>query len=233
MRAPSHRPPGRPATSRSKVPSPEPRDWTNEARHEQPKRPTSPSGYFEALTRIVCQSGMRWRVVDAKWPGIRAAFRDFDPERAARMTDRDIDRLAKDERVIRNVPKIKATVLNAKEMVALDKARGGFRGSLRSVGNFVEAGPALRKRFRFLGDHGSYYFLWSVGEKVPDWNQWAARPKPKPGRGAGSATAAPRPMGSATLRDPLRITVYEAPARLARPRWQAGSPLCGRDDVNH
>lgn len=148
--------------------------------HKQPRPPRNLTGYFEAMTRIVFQSGMSWRVVEAKWPGIRAAFRELDPERVARMTARDIDRVATDTRVIRNVPKIAATVLNAKELVALEKAPGGFKGYLRSLGSFDEAGPALRKRFRFLGDHGSYYFLWSVGEKVPPWESWSRPPKRKP-----------------------------------------------------
>jgi len=150
-----------------------------EAHYSQPKPPSSLSGYFEALTRIVFQSGMNWRVIDAKWPGIRAGFRDLDPRRVARMTARDIDRLAKDARVIRNVPKIEATVMNAREMVALDKAPGGFKGYVRSLGSFEEAAPTLRKRFRFLGDHGSYYFLWSVGEKVPSWQEWSGARGPK------------------------------------------------------
>jgi 3-methyladenine DNA glycosylase Tag len=153
--------------------------------HKQPAPPRNLTGYFEALTRIVFQSGMSWRVVEAKWPGIRAAFRELDPERVARMTPRDIDRLSKDPRVIRNVAKIEATVLNAKEMVALDKAPGGFKKYLRSLDGLEEAGPELRKRFKFLGDHGSYYFLWSVGEKVPSWEDWNRAPRRKPAARTG------------------------------------------------
>jgi 3-methyladenine DNA glycosylase Tag len=158
--------------------------------HKQPTPPRNLAGYFEALTRIVFQSGMSWRVVEAKWPGIRAAFRELDPERVARMTARDIDRLSKDTRVIRNVAKIEATVLNAREMVALDKAPGGFKKYLRSLNGFEEARPALRKRFRFLGDHGSYYFLWSVGEKVPSWEDWTRAPRRKP---PARSRAVPKP----------------------------------------
>jgi 3-methyladenine DNA glycosylase Tag len=141
--------------------------------HEQPKAPRDPSGYLESMTRIVFSSGMSWRVVEAKWPGIRAAFKDFVPERVARMTPRDVDRLAKDTRVIRNVPKLEATVANAKEVVAIAKQPGGIRRYLKSLGSASEAAAALRKRFRYLGDHGSYYFLWSVGEDVPPWNEWS------------------------------------------------------------
>ena len=139
--------------------------------HQQPKAPRGLAGYLEAMTRVVFSAGISWRVVEAKWPGIRAAFLDFEPERVARMTARDVDRLAKDTRVIRNVPKLEATVLNAKEMVAIGKAPGGFKGYLRSLGSAPEAVAALKKRFRYLGDHGTYYFLWSIGEQVPAWDE--------------------------------------------------------------
>lgn len=150
--------------------------------HQHPKPPRELAGYLEAMTRIVFSSGMSWRVVEAKWPGIREAFSDFQPERVARMTAKDVDRLAKDTRVIRNVPKLEATVLNAKEVVAIGKAPGGFKGYLRSLGPAPDAAAALKKRFRYLGDHGSYYFLWSVGEKVPAWDEAGNPPTAKPRR---------------------------------------------------
>ena len=143
--------------------------------HKQPKPPRQLSGYLESMTRVVFSSGLNWRVVEAKWPAIRQAFRDFEPERVARMSARDVDRLAGDRRVIRNVPKIEATVLNAKEVVAIGKTPDKFRGYLRSLGPAPEAAATLRKRFRYLGDHGTYYFLWSVGEKVPPWEEWGGR----------------------------------------------------------
>jgi 3-methyladenine DNA glycosylase Tag len=144
--------------------------------HQQPKPPRQLSGYLESMTRVVFSSGLNWRVVEAKWPSIREAFLDFEPERVARMSARDIDRLAGDSRVIRNAPKIEATVLNAKEVVAIGKTPDRFRAYLRSLGPASEASAALRKRFRYLGDHGTYYFLWSVGEKVPPWDEWGGRP---------------------------------------------------------
>ena len=142
------------------------------AHDERPKAPRDPSGYLESMTRIVFSSGMSWRVVDAKWPGIKAAFKDFVPERVASMTPRDVDRLAKDTSVIRNVPKLEATVANAKEVVSIAKQPGGMRRYLKSLGSASEAAAALKKRFRYLGDHGSYYFLWSVGEDVPPRDEW-------------------------------------------------------------
>ena len=34
-------------------------------------KPTSASGYLEAMTRIIMTAGINWHVVDAKWEGIR------------------------------------------------------------------------------------------------------------------------------------------------------------------
>jgi 3-methyladenine DNA glycosylase Tag len=138
--------------------------------HHEPHVPRNLAGYLEAMTRIVFQSGMTWRVVQAKWPGIERAFHGFDPKRVAAMTPREIDRVMKDPDVIRSRPKIEAVVHNAKELVAIGQQRGGFRSYMRSLGAFDEAAPVLRKRFRYLGDHGTYYFLWQVGESVPDWD---------------------------------------------------------------
>src|SRR2546423_4328702 len=76
-------------------------------------------GYLEHLSKGVFQAGVSCRVVDAKWPGITKAFHGFKVERVARMTDREIDALVKDERVIRSRPKIAAVVHNARQIPAL------------------------------------------------------------------------------------------------------------------
>ena len=69
--------------------------------------------YLEVLTKSVFQPGMSWRVVEAKWSGIKEGFRDFDAEAVAGYTEADVDRLATDPRVIRNRRKLEATVYNA------------------------------------------------------------------------------------------------------------------------
>lgn len=131
---------------------------------------------------------MSWRVVEAKWDGFKTAFHGFDPARVASMTARDVDRLGRDQRIIRNVPKIKATVDNARTLVNLDKDKGGFRGYLRSQDGFDATTAALRKQFRFLGDSGTYFFLWSIGEKVPSWDTWHASRERKAPRARKSPT---------------------------------------------
>src|SRR2546421_1878977 len=148
---------------------------------QKPRRQLS--GYLESMTRVVFSSGLNWRVVEAKWPSIREAFLDFQPERVARMSARDIDRLAGDSRVIRNVPKIEATVLNAKEVVAIGKTPDRFRAYLRSLGPASEATAVLRKRFRYLGDPAPTTSCGRSARRCrPGMSGAAARQRPPRGR---------------------------------------------------
>src|SRR5262245_9443973 len=136
--------------------------------HRQPKAPKDLSGYLDAMARVMFQTGLSWRVVEAKWPGLREAFRDFDPERVARLKSKDIDKLMGDTRVIRNRKKLEAIVSNAGHMLELNAEYKGFKKSLDSLGDFDSTRKALHKEFAYMGDAGSWFFLWSVGRKVPE-----------------------------------------------------------------
>lgn len=155
-------------------------------------RPKSLADYFEVLSRIGFEAGLSGRVVDAKWDGIRRAFHGFDPERVARMTPRAVDKLLDDDRVIRSRSKIEATIANAEAMLELDEEYGSFRRYLRSHGDFEATVKDVRKRFKFLGDHGAYRFLWIVGEKVPSWHDWAESRGMSPPTTSGRRRARPR-----------------------------------------
>ena len=153
-------------------------------------QPRSLADYLEVMSKSVFQTGMSWKVVEAKWPGIREAFRGFDPAAVVALTPDDLDALTKDTRVIRNRRKIEAIVHNAREMLEAEKTHGspstlrlssgqagsgqGFRGYLRSHGGFEGTVADLRKRFKFLGDMGCYHFLWVVNEEVPSYEDWCA-----------------------------------------------------------
>jgi DNA-3-methyladenine glycosylase I len=128
---------------------------------------------------------MGWRVVDAKWTGIKEAFLDFDPEQVAEMTPADVERLMTDTRVVRNRPKIEATIDNARTMVGLVAEFGSMQRYLASHGGFEQQARDLKSRFRFVGDMGAYEFLWAVGEQVPEWGS-AASPKLKPAKRNGT-----------------------------------------------
>ena len=47
---------------------------------EAPDRitPQTPGDYLEIMSKAVFQSGISWKVVGAKWPGIKEAFQGFD-----------------------------------------------------------------------------------------------------------------------------------------------------------
>lgn len=135
--------------------------------HKQPAAPKDLSGYLDPMARVMFQAGISWRVVDAKWPGIREAFYGFDPEHVAKFRSRDIQRLMSDPRVIRNLKKLEAVVTNARRMLELNAEYKGFKRYLDSLGDFDATKKALHKEFAFLGDSGTWYFLWMVGRKVP------------------------------------------------------------------
>ena len=136
--------------------------------HRQPKPPKELSGYLDAMARVMFQTGISWRVVEAKWPGIQEAFKGFDPKRVSRLSTKDIDKLMGDTRVIRNRKKLEAISSNAGRMLELDVEYGGFKRYLDSLGDFDATKKALHKEFAYMGDSGTWFFLWMVGRKVPE-----------------------------------------------------------------
>jgi 3-methyladenine DNA glycosylase Tag len=136
--------------------------------------PTRLADYLEVMSKAVFQTGMTWRVVEAKWPGIREALREFDPSAVAGLGPDAIDELMQDMRVVRNRRKLEAIAENARTLLELDTEPDGFAGWLHAHGDFAATSKALQKRFRFLGELGAYYFLWVVKEPVPPHDEWRA-----------------------------------------------------------
>jgi 3-methyladenine DNA glycosylase Tag len=147
---------------------------------EGPKRirPKRLNDYLEVMSKAVFQACISWQVIDAKWPGFQEAFFDFDPERIARLTPKEIDGLTADTRIVRNRRKIEATVDNARTMLELNAEHGSFRKYLRSHGGYHGTVADLKERFRFLGDTGAYFFLHVVGEEVPPHEEFMAARAP-------------------------------------------------------
>lgn len=130
--------------------------------------------YLEVMTRAVFQSGISWKVVEAKWAEIRTALHEFDVERLAHLSPSDVDALMEDERIIRHRGKLDAIVHNADRMLAIEDEEG-FRSYLRGQGDFWATSRRLRKDFKYLGEMGAYYFLYVVREPVPPHDEWRAR----------------------------------------------------------
>ena len=134
-------------------------------------RPTSVSGYLEAMTRIIMTTGINWKVVESKWAGIRDAFAGFDIQKVANMGPDDVERLMTDPRVIRNRRKIEAVVENAGKIEEVDQEFGGFDKYLQTACTYEKQAAAVKRDFKFMGDSTAYFFLALAGEKVPDWEQ--------------------------------------------------------------
>lgn len=81
---------------------------------------------FEKLSLEGFQSGLSWRTILAKRENFRAAFHDFDFERIARFTQRDIGRLLKNEGIVRHRGKIEAVINNAQRARELVKREGSL-----------------------------------------------------------------------------------------------------------
>lgn len=137
-------------------------------------QPASLDDYLEVMSKAVFQSGMSWKVVEAKWQTTREAFYNFDVNKVASMDESDIEALTSDPRVIRNYRKLAAVVNNAQQMLALDRKHGTFQKYLRSHGDFEATLEAIRKDFKFMGPTGIYYFLYVVKEKVPPHSEFEA-----------------------------------------------------------
>lgn len=128
--------------------------------------------YFQVIVKAVFKSGMAWRVIDAKWDGIREAFHGFDTRRVAAMGEAEIDALTQDARVIRNRRKLNAIVGNAARLVELEAEHGSIKAWLASLGGYEAQMKQLRREFKFLGEFGCFFFLYVVGEQTPEYQDW-------------------------------------------------------------
>src|SRR5215510_13201053 len=69
---------------------------------------------FEKLSLEGFQSGLSWRTILEKRDNFRAAFKNFDIDKVARFTARDVSRLLKDAGIVRHRGKIEAVINNAR-----------------------------------------------------------------------------------------------------------------------
>lgn len=75
---------------------------------------------FEKLILDGFQAGLSWITILRKRENFRTAFDGFKPEVIARYDRRKIERLMKDEGIVRNRLKIEGTVESAKAYLAID-----------------------------------------------------------------------------------------------------------------
>jgi DNA-3-methyladenine glycosylase I len=81
---------------------------------------------FEKLCLEGFQSGLSWRTILVKRENFRAAFHDFDFDRIARFTQRDVARLLNDAGIVRHRGKIEAVINNARGAQGLVQREGSL-----------------------------------------------------------------------------------------------------------
>jgi DNA-3-methyladenine glycosylase I len=85
---------------------------------------------FEKICLEGFQAGLSWLTILRKRENFRKAFADFDVDRVARFTARDVARLLKDEGIIRHRGKIESTINNAQRAAALRHEFGSLAAYL-------------------------------------------------------------------------------------------------------
>lgn len=82
---------------------------------------------YEKLVLDGFQAGLSWITILRKRDNFRKAFHGFDPHRIARFGARDIERLLKDDGIIRSRAKIEAAIRGARLWLEIEEEPGGFR----------------------------------------------------------------------------------------------------------
>jgi 3-methyladenine DNA glycosylase Tag len=118
------------------------------------------------MTRRIFSAGFVWSVIEAKWPGFEKAFLGFAPKRLLAQPDEFWEKLASDQRIVRNPQKIMAVRANAGFVADIARQHGSF-------GRFLAEWPAddqvglielMAKRGARLGGRTGQYFLRFIGK---------------------------------------------------------------------
>ena len=139
---------------------------------------------FEMLILGGAQAGLSWITILKKRPAYRKAFDNFDPAKIARYDSRKIERLLKNEGIVRNRLKVEATVKNARAFLRVQEEYGSFNRyvwqfvggtphqnawtSLKQIPTTTRESDAMskdmkRQGFSFVGSTICYAFMQAVG----------------------------------------------------------------------
>lgn len=122
--------------------------------------------YLAEMAACIFRAGFVWRVVAQKWPGFEAVFNHIIPVWVASRSPEELEDMASDSRIIRNLSKVRAVQDNATMVLELARQHGG-------VGQFLADWPDddtiglwayLKKHGSRLGGNSGAYFLRFVGK---------------------------------------------------------------------
>jgi DNA-3-methyladenine glycosylase I len=103
---------------------------------------------FEFLVLDGAQAGLSWSTILKRREGYRKAFDNFDAQKIAGYTERDVSRLLTDSAIIRNRRKIESVIGNARAFLYV---REGFGSFDHYVWRFVDNRP-IRNVWQKLTD---------------------------------------------------------------------------------
>lgn len=103
---------------------------------------------FEFLVLETSQAGLSWRTILHRRHGYKRCFANFDYNKVAKFTKKDVEKLMKDVGIIRNRLKIESTINNAKRFIEVRKEFGTFD---KYIWGFVNNKPIINK-FKSMND---------------------------------------------------------------------------------
>lgn len=98
---------------------------------------------FEFLVLEGAQAGLSWITILRKREGYRELFDDFDAAKIARYSDKRLDKILLDSRVVRNRLKVYGTRKNARAFLAVQAEHGSFADY---IWKFVDGQPIQNRR---------------------------------------------------------------------------------------
>src|ERR1700760_1909330 len=101
-------------------------DYLNYHDNEWGRPVTDDRRLFEKICLEGFQSGLSWLTILRKRDNFRRAFADFDIDRVARFSARDVTRLLADAGIIRHRGKIESTINNARRAAELRDEHGSL-----------------------------------------------------------------------------------------------------------
>lgn len=96
--------------------------------------------HFEMLILEGAQAGLSWETVLKKREGYRKAFKNFDPQKVAKMSDEELEALLNNPDIIRNRLKVFSARKNAIAFLNIQKEFGSFSNYIWA---FVDNNPVV------------------------------------------------------------------------------------------
>ena len=133
---------------------------------------------FEMLILELFQAGLSWECVLNKRDYFRKAFDNFDIDRICCYNDEKVQKLLKNEKIIRNKLKINATINNSKIFKKIQNEHGTFYNYLKTFTNDniiyeidkttnylsdILSKDLQRRGMKFVGSTIIYSYLQAIG----------------------------------------------------------------------